>query len=670
MKTRLLAFLLAISVMAVGVLSALAGQEPGEADIARLVAEAAAYEPGQSSEAFRQLEELLRESSPGARKELEAGLVRLLGPGSTYEAREFACRQLGMIGSKTALPTLAGLLKSDETAGIACLALTTYPPGKADKILRNALKSATGTARLQIITTLGDRRDAKAVKPLAQLARDADLSVAKAAVASLGKIGDKAAWKAIASLPQDGNPALSAAVTEATLRRAEVLAGSRKPQAALPLYETLLAPSQPDYVRRGALDALLRLDEAHAQQRILQVITSPDAVLKPVAIANVQNLSSRNASEVFAAELPKLEPQEQVWLIDSLAGRGDPAACAAIANRLASPHAAVRQAAIEALGRMGDTWSVTPLASALARAGDVEEQRAIETALIALRGGGPTDHAIVAALKKSKGVARAGLITALARRQGPAANPLLLEEAGESDPVVAKAALRALSKTAGQKELTPLLERLTATRDAGVRSEAESAAAQAIARTKDKAHCSAVVCGALGWAQSVESRCALLELLPACGDAAALAALQDAASDSDNRIREAGVRALADWPDLSAWNALAEIYRQPGRELLRGLALRGLVRLAGEANAHPDAKLVERYRLLLAGARSDADLRLILGALGGAAQPGALELAVPLLDKPGVRAEAEVAVKKIAEAIKAQDPQAAQAALKRLQPKR
>ena len=83
----------------------------------------------------------------------------------------------------------------------------------------------------------------------------------------------------------------------------------------------------------------------------------------------------------------------------------------------------------------------------------------------------------------------------------------------------------------------------------------------------------------------------------------------------------------------------------------------------------PDAKLVERYRQLLAGARSDADLRLILGALGGAAQPGALQLALPLLDNAGVRAEAEVAVKKIAEAIKAQHPQAAQEALKRLQSK-
>src|SRR5208283_5792677 len=145
--------------------------------------------------------------------------------------------------------------------------------------------------------------------------------------------------------------------------------------------------------------------------------------------------------------------------------------------------------------------------------------------------------------------------------------------------------------------------------------------------------------------------------------------LKSATTASDTRVRAAAVRALSDWPDDSAWDALIAIYRQPASEASRWLVLRGLVRLAGEENAHPNAKLIEHYRALLAGANSDADLRLILGALGGAAQPEALQLALPLLDNAGVHAEAAAAVKRIAEAIKAQHPQAAQEALKRLQAK-
>src|ERR1019366_5999861 len=237
-----------------------------------------------------------------------------------------------IIGSNRALPALAELLKGEETAGIACVALTTFQPGKADEILRAALPAASGAARIQIINTLGDRRDAKAVKLLAQAAADSDLAVARTAIAALGKIGGQAAWKAIVSLSKDANPTLQTALTEATVRCADALAGSGDHKTVMPIYEGLLTPSQPAYVRRAALDALLRLNKARAQQRILEVLHGSDSILMPVAIANVRALASNNASEVFAAELPRLQPQEQVWVIDSLAARGDAPACAAIGN--------------------------------------------------------------------------------------------------------------------------------------------------------------------------------------------------------------------------------------------------------------------------------------------------------------------------------------------------
>ena len=667
MKPRFFSLLLLIACGLFLASPAHSAQKPTKADIAQIFAEAATYEPGQSREPFRRIEELVGQPSRGARKQLEAGLVRLLAPSATFEARRFACKQLGIIGSSRALPALGNLLKNEETAGIACLALTTYSPGKADKLLRAALPAARGAARIQIINTLGDRRDAKAVKLLAQAAADADLTVAQAAMGALGKVGNRAAWKVIASCSKAANPALQTALTEATVRCADALAGSGDRKTATPIYEGLLAPAQPDYVRRAALDALLRLDKAHAQQRIFAVLRGPDSALKPVAIAEVRTLPAKNASEVFAAELPRLQPQEQVWMIDSLAARGDGPACAAIGNSLTSPEANVRRAAINTLGRIGGAWCVPLFVAALNQSKDAEERRALESSLISLRGDAQTDSAIVAALKESSGNTRANLITALARRQGAEANTVLLAETGQSDPTVAKAALRAISKTATWKEATPLLTLLTQTRDAEVRSEAGGAAAQAIAGIDDPSQRSTLVREALGRAQDLDSHVVLLGLLPGCGDATALATLKIAATSTNTRIRDTVVRALADWPNASAWDALANIYRQPANESLRGLALRGLVRLVGEENAHPGAQMIEHYRQLLAGAHGDADLRLILGALGGAAQPEALELALPLLDNAGVRAEAEVAVKRIAEAIKAQHPKAAQEALNRLQ---
>ena len=110
------------------------------------------------------------------------------------------------------------------------------------------------------------------------------------------------------------------------------------------------------------------------------------------------------------------------------------------------------------------------------------------------------------------------------------------------------------------------------------------------------------------------------------------------------------------------------VCRKSDSTTLRALALRGLTRMAGEMNAKPDAALIERYRQLMGVARNADDVKVILGALAGVAHPDALPLVFPLLSNPGVRAEAELVVRKIAAAIKAQNPEAARAALQRLQP--
>jgi HEAT repeat protein len=643
---------------------------PAPADIDQIVAAAATCQSGQSLEPFRRIEELLRQSlaEPAWRQPLEAGLIRLLGPDSTFEARRFACKQLAVIGSKSALPAIAKLLADDQTAGIACLALTTYPPGQADDILRAALPAAQGRARIQICNTLGDRRDTKSVKLLTTLAHDPDRPTAEAAIASLGKIGDREAWQAIASLRAATDPALAPVITDATLGCATSLAASGDRKTAIEIFSQLLAPAEAAYARRSAFAALVRLDKDQGEHRILSVIRSSDSVLKPAAIAAVRSLRSRGASEMFAAELPNLQPQDQVWLVDTLAARADAPARVAIQTTLASPKPAVRRAAIAALERMGDTSCVSPLARALANATDPDETRALESALAHLAGGMNTDKAIITELAQASPRARAGLLTALARREGPAANPMLFQETANPDPAVAKAAFRALGKTADGADAPALLAKLVEARDAEVRDAAESAAAQALARIADSSRRSAIVAEALDRSQTVQSRSSLLALLPGCGDPRALTMLKTATADTTAPVRDAAVRALAEWPDGSAWNTLAAISRQPENGALCSIALRALVRFASEENAHPTAQLLDRYQQLLDNARTDSERKLILGALAGAAHPDALQLALPLLTNPAVRPEAEVAIKKIAAAIEAQHPEAARAALRKLEP--
>jgi HEAT repeat protein len=647
------------------------GDQPKAGDIPALVVAAAKYHSDQSLEPFRRLEELTRDPSPEVRSKLEAGFIQLLGTNSTFEARRFACKQLGIIGSAKALPVLARMLKSDETAGIACLALTTYPHGKADNILRQAMAESRGKVRLQIIDTLGDRRDEKATKLLVAVAhsvedgRDSETQAGVAAIAALGKIGTRAAYSAIVSLCGCAGNELEPALAEAKMRCAERFAASGDTKEAVAIYNEFVAASEPVFLRRGAFLGLLRLDKDGGEARILATLHAGDAVLEPVAIAAIGRLSSPGASEKFALELSSLSAQAQAWLLETLAIRADAAARLALEHSLGSSDTLVQRAAIKGLAHTGNSGSVGGLVRILADSKVSEKVRLVQTTLVELSGGKETDEALLAAVRDLSGDGRARMFNVLARRQGSGANGLFLDQAKQSDPVVAKAALQTLARTAQPGDLPKLLQTVAELNDADVRAEAESCAAQALSRMKDSARRAAIVQQALEQAGNGDGHISLLRLLPSCGDDASLKKLQAAAAESDARVHEAAVRALAEWPNSSAWDALSAAAKSES-EPLRGVAMHGLARLAEESNSHPDATLMARYRQLVADARGAGELKLILGSLAGAGDPDALDISLPLLTNSDVHAEAVLAVKKIAEAVKAKHPELAEKALKQI----
>jgi HEAT repeat protein len=637
-------------------------------ELTAIVAKAAATDYGQSLESFREVENLVRRSvsDPALRQHAEAVLVNLLAPASTPLARSFACKQLGIMGSATALPALAALLKNPETVAPACLALTTYPAGEADRTLREALAGSEGVPRLQIIQTIGDRRDAKAIRILARLAKGDDSSAAEAAIVALGKVGDKKAATIIASLRRSSPLPLQPVLEEAALRCAERAAAAGARKAAVSRYEELVASAASPHVRRGAFEALLRVDADRGETRILRTLRGPDEALKASAIAAVRALPAPGASGKFAAEMSHLTPAQQTWMLDSLAARADEPARAAIVKSLRSPDATVRTAAISALGQIGNASAAGALAYALSATQDPEESRTIETALAGMPASdSAVNAAIEAGLQESRGKTRARLIGVLASRKGPECKALLFREAAGSDLDAAAAAFRALARLADGTDAPALVSALLRISTPALLADAESAAAQALSKVPEASRRTPLVCDALERQPAPETRKSLIALLPACGDGKALATLETAAADADPAVQSAAVRALTEWPDAAAWKTLAAIYTRPSAAQ-SGLALRGLVRLASEENSRTNSGVAAKYRELLLSARSDGDLKLILGALGGASDPDTLQLALPLLTNTAVRAEAEAAVRKIAESIKANHPQMAQEALEKL----
>lgn len=630
---------------------------------------AAQYQSGDSMEALRQIETLVRQSvgDSAALAAIENSLDKFIASPASIEAKRFVCGQLAVIGTDTSLEAIATLLGSNDTVGIACLALASHPSVKAGEILRKALPTSTGAARLQIISTLGDMRDTASVTALKDLAEDADMGVAGAAVVALGKIPGDDAINALYSIRKSSKSELSLAVAEAFLRKAAQIASAGQTDAARSLYEGLMGTSQPLHVRRGALIALFRLDKDGGQERILRSLRGADPRLVPTAIAAVPAVTNAEASDAFARELPKLNPEDQVLMIQALAQRGDLPSLRAVGRQIASPEPAPRLAAITAMGQYGDSSVLPLLTTALANPASPQERLALEQAVAGLPGGDTATRSIIGELRKAISSAKPTLISALARRRSHLAVPVLLEESSSTNTIIARAAFQGLEKTAEPENLTAVINALVQLQSDEARPAAENAAMQILQKTPDAAKRTEAVCAILNTNTVVVTRCSLIRLLPVCGDQTAFAALQKASQDAQPQIRNTAIEAIAAWPDATAWNALVGFYQKPSDDSQRTLALRGLVRLVAEENAHPSPALFEHYRLILAGVRTDDERKLVLSALTVAAQPEALEIALPLLDIPGVRAEAALAVKKIANDIKAQHPQASADALKKME---
>lgn len=627
------------------------------------------YVSGGDVTALRRYEQLVIQAvaDPAVRELVEADLARVLAGPSSFEAKRFACTQLAVVGGEASVPALATLLKDDETTGIACLALATNPSPKAGQALRNSLSRLQGGALVQVVNTIGTRRDTAAVRQLRQLTGHEDRQVAGAAYLALGKVGTPGAQTALAEARQAADASVLSDVAAGSLLIAEQrLAANRRP-AATRIYDELLAAAWPHHVRRGAFEALVRLDRDGGLARVTAALEGSESLFKPSAIAAVATMKNPSASQTVGALIPTLEPAEQALLVESLAWRNDPAARGVVEAQLESPHELVSTVAIQSLGRIGDASTVPALGRAVLSARNESQLRTIELALANLAGGNAVDQALTAQLRNRMAGPKAPFLGAIVRRANPDSLHVFLAEAGSADSVMARLAFQGLGRVARADDLPAVLKALADLRAPVALDDAQASLGQVLRRAASPTQASAAVRDALTAATGASGQMKFLPLLVFCPDAAGLARVVAAAQDTDAEIRDLGLRTLADWPEVSAWEPLLAQYAQAPSAAERIVALRGLARLLGEQNAQPTPELIARYRSLLSDARNDSDRKLILGALAGCPDLGALALALEQLAQPGVQAEAKLAVSKIAEAIKARHPEAAAAALKKLE---
>jgi len=644
-----------------------AGTVIKKSEIDKKLAAIVNYERGMSREPFIAVEKLIRESQnqPEQRKYIELQLAELLS-GATLECKSFICRQLWIIGTADSVPAIAKLLTDEETADIACYAIGQNPSEEAGKALREALDNVSSKVQIRIINLLGDRRDTQSIEAIGKLVFGVEREVGEAALAALGKIGGIQARKILVEARAKGDSELRFAATDAYLRCAEDLVAGGKSKQATVIYQELADKDEAAIIRSAAIKGLSDAGGQETAPLVIAALRDENRMVRTTARSCVRTMKGQDVTELFAGELPKTPPDEQVLLIGALADRGDAAALPAITIAAESANTEVRKAVLQAVGKLGDASSVGYLVKAATEGVSSEEKSTAINSLKLLRGSG-VDDAIVKSMQHSQPSVRSQLIHVLFERNAVGTVPALLGEAVNPDRKVHKAAFKALGRLGREKDLPSLVKLLVKLEDDGSRREAERAVVMVSRKISETSKQADAVLAGLHGEKRVALRCSLLRVLGGIANNNALRALEEASKETNPAVRDTAVRTLAKWPNATAAEVLLEIYSNTQNRIHRLLSLRGFVRLlALPAEERPVEKTLKMCRQAMHQAQGPAEQKLVLSGLANVSDPGALSMVEPFLQVETVKAEAAMAAIKIAGAIMETHPDRAKTAMNKL----
>jgi len=564
-----------------------------------------------------------------------------------------ACQQLAVIGTKECVPTLAGLLGDEKLSHYARYGLEPLPDPSVDEALRTALGDLDGGLLVGVINTIGMRQDEKAVDALKQLMDDSDAQVAAAAAGSLGQIHTPAAIAALKAA-LDGSEPLRTAAGDAALTAVDMLIAEGKGTEAAAICDALRKADLADHIHIAALHGAIRALGDDGLPRLAECLQSDNRDVFRVGLGMANEIGGPEAASMLsdALELPSdgdSHPRAAL-LIYALGDLGERTALPIVlkAARNAAPD--VRQAAIRALGLLGDASAVEVL---LAAAVDDEALSSAARESLADLEGEEVDAAIAKAFETAEGKKRLVLIGLIGDRGIAAAVPALKQAAGAVDLEVATAAIKALSTTIQLDELFVLIDLLLSSASAEKSTAAKEALKIAVLRMPDRDATSVKLLAPMDGV-SATGKADLLDLLGIVGGEKALKSVAAAARSGDDATQDAATRVLGGWMSPDAAPVLLELAKA-GPEKFRIRCLRGFIRIPRQFDVSLQGRIA-MCRDAMAAATRDAEKALVLEVLGRNPSPETLAEVAPHLDNEALHAAAAAAAVAIAEKLIDQHP--------------
>ncbi|NQT37190.1 MAG: HEAT repeat domain-containing protein [Planctomycetes bacterium] len=566
----------------------------------------------------------------------EQGLIAILQAADSPKAEKaITCKKLAVFGSKDAVSALAPLLEDEELISWARIALEVIPGPEADAALRNALGKLKGRSLAGVVNSLGVRRDALAVPALVGLLKDSDNLVATSAAASLGKIGDEGATKALRQTMATGPDSIRSAAAEGCIYAAEQrLAGGKSAEAAT-IYDEVRAADVPTQRKIEATRGAILARGLDGIGLLVEQLRSADKKYFQIGLMTARELPGQQVADAIAEEMVKATPERGALLLLVLAARGDSVASPAVLQAAKEGPAPTRIAAIKVLGGGGNVTCVPTLLDIMA--GEDADVALAAQAALAGWPGADINGQISERIATSRGKSLLPIIQLIGKRQIDATDDLVKLLEGD-DAAIRQAALAALGETIAQSDLAVLITRVAKPKKAEDAPAAERALKAACIRMPDGEACADTLVAALS-GEPVGTQVKFLEVLGAMDNPRSLAALATAAKSGKEELTDASTRLLGGTISLDAAPVILDLASTlpDGKYKIR--AIRGYIRLVRQFNMN------ERDRVRMCAIALDAadrrdERKMVLEVMERYPSIDMLRLAVDLAKDSELKAEA------------------------------
>jgi HEAT repeat protein len=571
--------------------------------------------------------------------------------------RANAFAKIGDIAGEDAVEPLAAFLSDVKWSHYARFALQKMEGENVTRALLKSLDALEGDLQLGVIGTIGRRGDAVAVAPLAKLLPNTDAEVAESAAVALGWIGTTDAAAALTeALGTEEDADRRESLASALLLAGQRLAKSGNTQAAIDVFDCLREADVPKPCRIGATEHAILTRGAPGVDLMVEQLksTDPDYFRTGLAVSRV--LSGERVIKGLTDSLEaESSPNRQVLLIHAIKDRGDDSALPAVMAKLKSDAQAVRLAAIDAIGKLGNESSVPILLSV---ANDATAE-AVLGSLVALQGAG-----VNAALTKAAAPPNTSAVAvrALGKRRAKEAVDLLFQLSNSDSSTIRQEAIVALGRTGPQDRFGDLLALLRNAQSDSRKAAIQEAISAAVFRSAQP-DASAESLGAMIPSSSGADREFLFEQVRIAGGARAVALMREFAAGSDVALQDAATKTLGLWLSADAAPVLLEVAQGEGRFANR--ALGGYIRIFRQFEL-PETERVAMAAKALKVARRSNERNAAIDAMTRFPCVGTFELALDQLDVPGSEAAAAKAALTIGRTVLDLDPEKGRAGLKRL----